>query len=447
MLTDVSAITIIVLLSAVMALLLMSVLRNRYDVSGMGRTLDALEKNGERMERLFREELARNREEAALSSRENREEMGRSLRGLGDALANRLTEGAIAQKNQLDIFSSHLSTLTAQNVEKLDNISETVESRLRALQEDNARQLDLMRATVDEKLHDTLEKRIGHSFQIVSERLELVHRGLGEMQSLAAGVGDLKRVLSNVKTRGTFGEIQLGSLLQQILAPEQYEINVATKKGSSNRVEFAIRLPGRDSSEECAVWLPIDAKFPQEDYLRLLEAQEQGDIAKVEEISKHLERSIREMARNVRDKYLDPPNTTDFAILFLPTEGLYAEVLRRTGLVEVLQREYKVIVAGPTTLAALLNSLQMGFRTLAVEKRTSEVWTLLGAVKTEFARFGNILDKTRKKIEEVSYTIDTAARRSRVIEGKLRTVQELPANGAAALLGSAEDVPEDEAKE
>lgn len=438
----------IILSIIAIGLLVALILRGPWRVlSGLERRLDALEKNGERMERLFREELARNREEAALSSRGNREEMGRSLQGLGDALANRLTEGAAVQKNQLDIFSAHLSTLTAQNVEKLDRINETVESRLRKLQEDSARQLDLVRVTVDEKLHDTLEKRLGDSFQIVSERLELVHRGLGEMQSLAAGVGDLKRVLSNVKTRGTFGEIQLGSLLQQILTREQYEINVATKKGSGNRVEFAIRLPGRDDSQECAVWLPIDAKFPQEDYLRLLEAQERADSAKVEETSKQLERSVREMARNVRDKYLDPPNTTDFAILFLPTEGLYAEVLRRTGLIEVLQREYKVIITGPTTLAALLNSLQMGFRTLAIEKRTSEVWSLLGAVKTEFARFGNVLDKTRRKLEEASHTIDTAARRSRVIEGKLRTVQELPADEAAALLGGAEDAPEEEAKE
>jgi DNA recombination protein RmuC len=406
--------------------------------------LDTLEKSGERTERLFREELARGREEAAILNRAHREEIACSSRDLGDALLTRLAEGASAQKNQLDIFSTHLATLTAQNITMLERINETVEIRLRTLQEDTAKHLEQMRITVDEKLHDTLERRLADSFQIVSERLELVHRGLGEMQSLAAGVGDLKRVLSNVKTRGIFGEIQLQAILDQILTPEQYAINMATKHDSSARVEFAIRLPGRDTEPEGVVWLPIDAKFPQEDYLRLLEAQDQGNSGQAEELAKQMERSIREMARNVRDKYLDPPHTTDFAIMFLPTEGLYAEFLRRPGLVEALQREYKVILTGPTTLAALLNSLQMGFRTLAVEKRTSEVWILLGTVKTEFAQFGNILEKIRKKLAEASHTIDAAARRSRVIEGKLRMVQEVPAAGATQPLNeSAESLEPD----
>jgi len=272
-----------------------------------------------------------------------------------------------------------------------------------------------------------------------------VHKGLGEMRSLATGVGDLKKVLTNVKTRGILGEIQLGSLLEQLLTREQYDTNVATKKGSNARVEFAIRLPGRSDNDGQSVWLPIDAKFPQEDYLRLVEAQEVGNPLLVEESSKQLERAVKEMAKAIRDKYLDPPATTDFGIMFLPTEGLYAEVLRRTGLFELLQRDFKVIITGPTTLAALLNSLQMGFKTLAIEKRSSEVWTLLGAVKTEFASFGAVLSKTKKKLDEASNTIDAAATRTRSIERKLRNVQELPAAEAASLLDDGEGaMPEEE---
>jgi DNA recombination protein RmuC len=301
-----------------------------------------------------------------------------------------------------------------------------------------------MRATVDEKLHDTLEKRLGDSFRIVSERLEQVHKGLGEMQTLATGVGDLKRVLSNVKTRGIFGEIQLGNLLEQILTPDQYEANVVTKAGSAMRVEFAVKLPGRDAGQENALWLPIDAKFPQEDYLRLLDAQEKGDAAGAEEACRQLDRAVREMARNIRDKYLDPPATTDFGIMFLPTEGLYAEVLRRTGLCETLHRDFRVVIAGPMTLTATLNSLQMGFRTLAIERRSSEVWTLLGAVKTEFTKFGDILDKTHKKLREASDTIEDASRKTRTIERKLRSVQELPAAGTCGLIEDHSGEPEED---
>nr|MBP8980329.1 DNA recombination protein RmuC [Syntrophobacterales bacterium] len=315
----------------------------------------------------------------------------------------------------------------AQNIQKLDKITETLDLHLRNLQEDHRRQLETIRATADEKLQDTLEKRLGESFRLVSDRLEMVQKGLGEMQTLAAGVGDLKKVLTNIKTRGTFGEIQLGSLLEQILSPEQYAANVATRPDSANRVEFAIRMPGRQEGRERTVWLPLDAKFPQEDHLRLLEAQEQGNPVQVEEAARQLERTVREMARNIRDKYLEPPYTTDFAVMFLPTESLYAEILRRGGLFEQLQREFKVVVTGPTTLAALLNSLQMGFRTLAIEKRSSEVWELLGAVKTEFSAFGGILEKTRKKILEAGNTIEKAAVRSRAIEKKLLNVQGLPA--------------------
>jgi DNA recombination protein RmuC len=402
---------------------------------------DALERNQERAERLLRDEMAKNRDE----SKQDRQELNASFRVFNESVLRRMAENATAQKDQLDIFSGQLKTLTEQNVQKLDKINETVEKKLASLQEDNSKKLEQMRATVDEKLHDTLEKRLGESFKIVSERLEQVHKGLGEMQSLAVGVGDLKKVLTNVKTRGTFGEIQLGSLLEQLLTREQYETNVATKNGSNARVEFAIRLPGRNDTADRSVWLPIDAKFPQEDYLRLIEAQEQGNPLLMEETSRQLERSVKEMAKAIRDKYLDPPGTTDFGIMFLPTEGLYAEVLRRTGLFETLQREFKVILTGPTTLAALLNSLQMGFKTLAIEKRSSEVWTLLGAVKTEFATFGAVLDRTKKKLQEASNTIDSAATRTRVIERKLRTVQELPAAEAVKLLeGDDERLPEDE---
>ena len=377
--------------------------------------LDLLEKNLDRMERFFREDTATNREET-----------GRSLRDFNESLLNRVAES------------------TAQNIQKLDKIDETVDLHLKTLQEDNNRKLEQIRATVDEKLHDTLERRLGESFKLVSERLEMVHKGLGEMQTLASGVGDLKKVLTNIKTRGTFGEIQLHSLLEQILSPDQYQSNVATKRDSATRVEFAIRLPGRGETENHPVWLPIDAKFPQEDYLRLLEAQEAGNANLVEEVSKKLERIIKDMAKNIRDKYLDPPYTTDFGIMFLPTEGLYAEILRRTGLFELLQREFKVVITGPTTLAALLNSLQMGFRTLVIEKRSSEVWTLLGVVKTEFSTFGAILDRTQKKLQEASHTIEKAATRSRAIEKKLKNIQEIPLGDTQKLLEDVEAAETDQ---
>jgi DNA recombination protein RmuC len=377
--------------------------------------LDLLEKNLDRMERFFREDMATNREET-----------GRSLRDFNESLLNRVAES------------------TAQNIQKLDKIDETVDLHLKTLQEDNNRKLEQIRATVDEKLHDTLERRLGESFKLVSERLEMVHKGLGEMQTLASGVGDLKKVLTNIKTRGTFGEIQLHSLLEQILSPDQYQSNVATKRDSATRVEFAIRLPGRGETENHPVWLPIDAKFPQEAYLRLLEAQEAGNANLVEEVSKQLERIIKDMAKNIRDKYLDPPYTTDFGIMFLPTEGLYAEILRRTGLFELLQREFKVVITGPTTLAALLNSLQMGFRTLVIEKRSSEVWTLLGVVKTEFSTFGAILDRTQKKLQEASHTIEKAATRSRAIEKKLKNIQEIPLSDTQKLLEDVEAAETDQ---
>ncbi len=407
--------------------------------------LAAIEQAQERAERALREEMALNRDETAKSGRDAREELTRALRDINESLLARVAEAATGQKQQLDIFTAQLNALTAQNAQKLDRVSETVDARLKGLQEENSLRLEQMRATVDEKLHATLEKRLGDSFRIVSERLEQVHKGLGEMQTLATGVGDLKRVLSNVKTRGIFGEIQLGNLLEQILTPDQYEANVVTKAGSAMRVEFAVKLPGRDGDQDNLLWLPIDAKFPQEDYLRLLDAQEKGDAALAEEACRQLDRAVREMARNIRDKYLDPPATTDFGIMFLPTEGLYAEVLRRTGLCETLHRDFRVVVAGPMTLTAILNSLQMGFRTLAIEKRSSEVWTLLGAVKAEFTKFGDILDKTQKKLREASDTIEDASRKTRTIERRLRSVQGLPAADGRLLAEGSGEPDEDRA--
>lgn len=374
-------------------------------------------------------------EEASLNARQGREELGLTLKSLGDSVLTRMSEIASLQRKQLEFFSIQVTGLTQANEQKMDKLREGVESRLRLLQEENGRKLDQMRGLVEEKLHKTLETRLGESFKLVSDRLELVHKGLGEMQNLATSVGDLKKVLTNVKARGTWGEIQLGGLLDQVLTIEQYARNVATKKGSSDRVEFAIRLPGQNDHTE-VLWLPIDAKFPQEDYQRLVDAQERAAGNDAEEASRQLETRIKLEARAIKDKYIDPPYTTDFAIMFLPVEGLYAEVVRRPGLCDILQRECRVVVAGPTTFAALLNSLSMGFRTLAIEKRSSEIWTLLGAVKTEFGRFGDLLDKTHKKLEEASNTIENAAKKSRTIERKLQKVQELPTPEADAMFGT-----------
>jgi DNA recombination protein RmuC len=420
---------------ALLALLLYRLSRTAAG-SGLESRIDSLERLLERQERMLREELARNRDEAQLSARQGREENAGSVSAFGDSLLKRMSELAGLQKDQLDIFAGQLKSLTASNEGRMDKLRETVEERLRLIQDDTARKLEQMRATVDEKLHDTLEKRLGESFKLVSERLELVQRGLGEMQTLASGVGDLKKVLTNVKTRGTFGEIQLSSLLEQVLSPGQYETNVETRKGSGQRVEFALKLPGRDGTADGMVWLPLDAKFPQEDYLRLVEAQESGDALAAGEASRQLDKSVRLMAAQIRDKYMDPPHTTDFGVMFLPTEGLFAEVLRRPGLFDALQRDFKVMIAGPTTLAAMLNSLQMGFRTLAIEKRSAEVWNLLGAVRTEFSKFGQVLEKTSKKLQEAGNHIDAAAVRSRSIEKKLKGVQEMPVDEATALLES-----------
>ena len=338
-----------------------------------------------------------------------------------------------------ETLTLQLGQLMESNDRRFAEIRTTIEQRLKDIETNNATKLEEMRRTVDEKLHATLEQRLGESFKQVSDRLEQVHRGLGEMQTLAAGVGDLKKVLTNVKTRGTWGEVQLEALLEQLLTADQYAKNVATVPKSADRVEFAIKLPGRQDPEGVAVpvWLPIDAKFPREDYERLIEAQERADPVAVEEASRALEGRIRAEARAISEKYVAPPHTTDFALLFLPTEGLYAEVLRRPGLTDTLQRDYRVTIAGPTTLTALLNSLQMGFRTLAIEKRSSEVWQVLGAVKTEFGKFGDVLAKTKSQLETVTRSIEAAETRTRMMNRKLRDVEALPGEQASGLLGDA----------
>jgi DNA recombination protein RmuC len=348
----------------------------------------------------------------------NRREQAEALKAVGDSLDRRLMGQARMQQVSLEQMSK-------SNEEKLERVRGVVENRLQLMQKDNNEKLEVMRATVDEKLHATLERRLGESFKHVSERLELVHKGLGEMQSLASGVGDLKKVLTNVKTRGTWGEVQLGNLLEQIMTSGQYETNVAVRKRSNERVEFAIKLPN-GPDENTPLWLPIDAKFPVEDYQRLVAAREAGDVDAVTTISRELENRVKSEARDIRTKYIAPPETTDFGILYLPTEGLYAEITQRRGLQELLQSQYRVMVAGPSTIAALLNSLQMGFRTLAIEKRSSEVWQVLAAVKGEFSKFGDILDKTQKKLQEASNNIEVASTKSRVIARRLDKVQDLP---------------------
>ncbi|MDD3049965.1 MAG: DNA recombination protein RmuC [Candidatus Cloacimonetes bacterium] len=460
-----------------------------------------------RIDPLIRDEFGRSRDESQKAFKENREELNNSFKLLGENLTKTVTDLSNAQKNQFDFFSKQLGELVksfddkmkniqeqidksakenrveltnslksfedkfTQNVkdfndlqkqkfddlenrqesikkeieEKLKEIRETVEGKLKSIQDDNNKKLEEMRKTVDEKLQETVEKRFNESFKLISERLEQVHKGLGEMQTLASGVGDLKKVLTNVKTRGNLGEIQLGAILEQILSPEQYEQNAIVKEGSQERVEYVIKLPGKNNDDK-SLLLPIDSKFPNEDYQRLIEAYD--NIANlnpkdVEAITKQFENSVKKNAKDIKEKYINPPVTTDFAIMFVPTEGLYAEILRRTGLFESLQRDLKITVVGPTNLVAFLSSLQMGFKTLAIEKRSSEVWEILGAVKTEFGNFGTVLEKTKKKLQEATNVIENAGVRSRAIERKLRTVQKLPQEQTVALLGEAIEIEQD----
>jgi DNA recombination protein RmuC len=448
-------IILLILLVILLILQVFTLLRGRDD-AGLHARLDALKDDNRHL-----------REAMAQEQRAGRSELSQALTQFGQrldsltestntgmqTLSQRLVEDArrgreelTANLNQLGgQQKQQLAALTADNEKRLNEVRATLETKLGAIQQDNATKLEQMRATVDEKLQSTLETRLGQSFKLVSERLEAVQRGLGEMQSLASGVGDLKRVLSNVKTRGILGEMQLGALLEQMLTLDQYASNVATVPGSDDRVEFAIRLPGSDRDSQ--VWLPIDAKFPREDYERLLDAQQLADVDAVERAASALERRIRDEAKTIRAKYISPPATTDFAILFLPTEGLYAEIIRRPGLFESLQREQRVTIAGPTTLSALLNSLQMGFRTLAIQQRSSEVWQTLAAVKNEFGKFGDVLVMVRKKLDEAGKHLDNTSKRTRAIERKLRDVEILPGEQTQQLLGdsllSEEDAADD----
>jgi DNA recombination protein RmuC len=449
--TNILLFVILALLVAV-AVLLIVVLRNSFqaDASLLAPRLDAFEKAQERIAFALREELALSRDETGKAAREQRQELASgakqlreevvtTLKSISETMARTMGELANLQKTQLEAMSSAIGKLSDSNEKKLEALRAAVEDKLQSMQIDNARQLEQMRQTVDEKLQGTLEKRLGESFRQVSERLELVHRGLGEMQTLATGVGDLKRVLTNVKTRGTWGEVQLGALLAQVLNPDQFAANVATKDGGE-RVEYAIKLPGQGTDGDEILWLPIDAKFPIEDYQRLIDAQERADSEGVEAAGKQLENRVKACAGDICGKYLNPPKTTDFGILFLPIEGLFAEVIRRTGLTDAIQRECRVVIAGPTTLWSILNSLQMGFRTLAIQQRSSEVWNLLSAVKAEWMKYGDFLDAVQKKLHQASDTIEKAKVRSRAVGRKLKDVQELPSGEAAALLSL--DAPE-----
>ena len=449
------------LLGAVVVLLVVAIVLLLRQGGTMGRANAAMEarlehlgRDGERLERETREALAAGRNEAAEAARAARAEQASASARATQTLATQMSAFAAALESVRTAVDHKLASMLAEGrsgreesqvqlklfgdalAQSLRELRTAVEQRLAEIAAGNEKKLEEMRVTVDEKLHATLEQRLGESFKLVSERLEQVHKGLGEMQSLAIGVGDLKRVLTNVKTRGTWGEVQLGSLLEQVLAPEQYERNVATIPGSREYVEFAIKFPGRDESG-APLWLPLDAKFPLEDYQRLQDAQERADQAAIEEAGRALELRLRAEARTMREKYISPPHTTDFGLLYLPAEGLYAEVLRRPGLVEALQRDHRVTVAGPTTLLAMLNSLQMGFRTLAIEQRSSEVWALLGAVKNEFEKFGQVLAKTRQQLQTVTNTIVEAETRTRQMERKLKDVEALPEPQTARLIGNA----------
>ena len=356
-----------------------------------------------------------------------RKETAEAAQALREEVAN-------AQKASNDSMVKVISALTANNEQKLEKLRETLDTQIRQLQESNEKKLDQMRETVDEKLQTTLEKRLGESFKLVSERLEAVQKGLGEMKTLADDVGGLQRVLTNVKSRGTWGEVQLEALLDQILTPDQYDTNVETRKGSGQRVEFAIRLPGTDGSDD-PVWLPIDSKFPKEDYERLVDAAEEADTEAVDQAVKALTRAVEVAAKDISQKYIEPPHSTDFAIMFMPTEGLYAEIIKQPGLVSKLQENHRVVVTGPTTLSATLSSLRMGFRTLAIQQRSSEVWKVLAAVKSEFGKFGAVLDKVSKQLHTASNTIDTdIGRRRRVLEKKLRDVEQLPGSTSGSVL-------------
>ena len=388
--------------------------------------------------RLLREEFKLGRDENARAARDLRKEIAGAQKTSSEIIVSSVGELGRAQKDAMGGITAQINQLTTTSEQRLESIRKQVDTRLAQIQDSNEKKLDEMRKTVDERLQNTLEKRLSDSFKLVSERLEAVQRGLGEMKELANGVGDLQRVLTNVKARGTWGEVQLGALLELVLTPDQYSTNVQTKDDSGETVEYTVNLPGPDDDPDTCVWLPIDAKFPQEDYLRLVEASEAADAEAVQLAHKDLVRSIKSSAKDISEKYLNPPATTDFAIMFLPTEGLYAEVLRQPGIVEDIQQAHRVVIAGPTTLAALLNSLRVGFQTLAIEQRSSEVWQLLGVVKTEFVKFGEVLARLKKQLGAASNTIEKTETRTKAMERKLREVEQLPSDSAEELLDTAE---------
>ena len=440
-LNDIVLWSVLALAALNLLLLLWLALRRGDAAATQAEWVAALQASGERLERELRHEIGE-------SARSGRLELTQNLATFQQSLVQQGAEATRTQNTQIDAFGQQLAllqktlsdTLTLQlsnlsesNARRMSEVRATLEAQLAQLQQTNIAKLDEMRATVDEKLQTTLHARLGESFKQVADRLEQVHKGLGEMQTLAAGVGDLKHLLTNVKTRGMFGEAQLAALLEQVFVPDQYAAQIATRPGSKNVVDFAIKLPGKSDNGE-PLWLPIDSKFPNEDYERLLDAQQRADAVGAEAAAKALEARIRLEAKSIAEKYIEPPYTTDFAILFLPTEGLYAEVLRRPGLMEALQREHRITLAGPTTLLAMLSSLQMGFRTLALEKRSSEVWQVLGAVKTEFGKFGDVLAKVKSQTETVLNTLNNAETRSRAMGRVLRQVEALPDAQAQALL-------------
>lgn len=473
----------IILASLAVIILILLLIFFRSGNNNSALQINELDRKVSDLETSVRNEFSLNRTELNNNFKDSRSEAGNNIKDFSDTLSRTISDISALQKSQLETFSNQLLNLTKTNEDKLNRItdvvndslqklksqingdarvnrdelgktmksfedsfnskmklfSDTLESRLKSIQDDNNIKLEKMRETVDEKLQTTLEKRLGESFKQVSERLELVHKGLGEMQNLAVGVGDIKKVLSNIKTKGVLGEYQLGNILDQLLTADQYSTNVKTKEGSNALVEFAVKLPGREDRDK-TVWLPLDSKFPTEDYLQLLNAYEEGNPDTVVSARKYLVKKIKDCAKDISEKYLDPPNTTDFGIMFLPFEGLFAEVLNNAGLFETIQREYKITITGPTTLSALLNSLQMGFRTLAIHKRSSEVWEILSAVKTDFGKFGDMLEKTRKKLVEATNTIDSAGIRTRAIERKLKDVQSLPAPEDKELLLNNADI-------
>ena len=407
------------------AFLVWLLLRGRADDSASTSAFARLDQQLASLAQATPAELARVREALLAALSQQRQDFGGALAQTQQGVAQQLGNSFEAFGQQLAQADVRAEALRSALTQHFTELRGAVDTRLAALQAGNEAKLDEMRKTVDEKLHATLEARLGESFKMVSERLEQVHRGLGEMATLATGVGDLKRVLTNVKTRGGWGEVQLETLLEQLLTPEQFGRSVVTRPNTAERVDFAIKLPGR-GSDGVPVWLPLDAKFPREDYERLIDASERGDVAAIEVAGKALEVAVKTQAKSIRDKYVEPPHTTDFGLMFLPTEGLYAEVLRRPGLADTLQREYRITIAGPSTLTALLNSLQMGFKTLAIEKRSSEVWQVLGAVKTEFSRFGEVLDKVGKKLQSAQDEIAQTGVRSRAIQKQLRDVEAMP---------------------